>query len=431
MKETSDVVACVIDRGVFFSAAERLARDFKKVYYHRPNGEDSTTFAQSIKGDGHPNVEYTDDFWPLKDEIDLFVFPDCVDGGLQVFLESQGKAVWGSKRAGELERMRGRWIGVCEKYGMPVPETHEVIGLDKLKLFLMQHEGETYFVKISKYRGDMETWKAEDPEEIANQIDYLRLKFGPFQDLIRFYVQKSIDTEIEGGCDTYFCAGQFPSKIVLGYEKKAKGYFATWRERAEMPPEIWAVTEKIAPLLAGHNYCNLITSEVRVADGKSYWLDPCFRFPSPASEQQLELYGNFGDIVWQGANGVFVEPQMTAKFSGGAVISYTGQRDCWKAVSVPEEVRDSVKLFAYGYHEGYAVFPPSQEPESIGWAVATADTPAGVLDGLKEIKESLADAPVELHLTEIADLFTQIESAEEQGIPFSEHAIPDPADVIE
>lgn len=433
MKEHTDVTACVIDRGTFWGVAERLARDYKKVYYHRPSGEDCETFAECSKGDGHPNVDYLGDFWPRKNEIDLFIFPDCTDAGLQEELKSQGKAVWGSMHASHLEKMRGQWQKLCKQMGMPFPQTIAIAGLRELERYLMEHEG-VFYVKISKYRGDMETWKADssEPMDTQNYLDYLALKFGPFADSIRFYVQKEIETDIEIGTDTYFCAGQFPRKLVLGYEKKAKAYLSYWLEREAVPDKVWQPTEIIQPVLAELGYCNFISSEVRItAEGESFWLDPCFRFPSPAGEDKLELYANLPEIIWHGANGELVEPKMAARYSGAAGIAFTGQKDAWKSVKVPEEVRKSVKLYASAYTDGYNHFPPATDPGCIGWAIALGDSPQEVLDGLKEIAKALADAPVELGIVELADLFPQIESAKEQGIPFGSKPLPAPADVIE
>jgi hypothetical protein len=432
MKEPQDVTALVIDRGTFWPVAQRLARGFKKVYYHKPNGEDFVTFAQACRGDGHPDVELIDDsFWRIKDQIDVVVFPDCSDAGLQFEFKSQGKPVWGSKDACDYETLRGKWMNACEKYDLPLPKTHRLVGTTNLKLFLDDHAGEKFFVKISRFRGDMETFPAEDPLEIQNKIDELNRKFGPWREDIPFFVQEELKTEIEGGSDTYFCGGRFPSKIVLGYEKKGESYFATWKDAADMPPEIWAVNEKIAPLLAELDYCNMCSSEVRVADGESFWLDPCFRFPSPAGEEELELYKNFPEIVWNGANGIMTEPEMAAKYCGEAVITYTGPKDGWKSLKVPEEVAPFVKLYACGLRDGYSIFPPSQDPEAVGCAIALADTPQGVLDGLKNIAEALKNAPVSLHIEPIADLFKEIEEAEKQGIDFGKHELPEPAEVIE
>lgn len=434
MKETKDVRALVIDRGTFWPVAERLAREFKHVAYHKPNGEDFETFAQACRGDGHPEITYVPDFWPYKNEFDLFVFPDCADYGLQLELQGQGFAVWGSRKAAEYEKMRGLWMEVCAELGLPMPQTSTLIGTTALREFIESLPDQIFFVKISKYRGDMETFKAtaKQPLELMSKLDRLNTRFGPWRNRIKFYVQKQLKTEIEGGSDTYFCAGQWPDKIVLGYEKKGESYFATWKNREEMPPEIWTVNEKITQFLAEHDYCNMVSSEVRVTpDGQSFWLDPCFRFPSPAGEEELELYKNFPDIVWHGANGIMVQPEMAAKYCGEAVITYTGERDGWKSLKVPGDVAPFVKLYACGYLDGYSIFPPQQDPEAIGCAIALADTPSGVLDGLKEIAKALENEPVQLHIEPIADLFKEIEEAEDQGIEFGKHEMPAAAEVIE
>ena len=433
LKEIADLKLCVVDHGTFAPVAHRLARDCKEVFYHMPNGESSKTFANLFRGYGHKDVTWCDDIWPIKNEIDAFVFPDIGDGGLQLELESQGFPVWGSKMACEQEEGRGVWLDTCKELGLPMPKTHVITGLAALKAFFDEHEGETYHVKISRFRGDMETWKACEPAQIRNKIDSLRPKFGPFQDGIKFYVQEPVDTEIEGGADTYFVDGQYPDKIILGYERKGESYFATWKDRKDMPPEIWKPSEIIAPLLKSYGYCNTVSTEIRYdpKKDKSFLLDPCLRFPSPAGEEELEMYKNITEIIYLGARGQMVQPDMAAKFCGEAVIAYSGDRDGWKSIRIPEEVRQWVKLYACGYEDGAYHFPPAQEPEAIGCIVALGDTPDEVLANLKDIRDALKDSSVDIKIEPIASLFEEIEKAEEVGIPFSEeHEVPDPAEAI-
>lgn len=431
MKDTRDVTCCVVDRGTFFPICQRLARGMKKVYYHKPIGDSFEAFASGALGDGHDDIELVADFWRIKDEIDLFVFPDCVDGGLQVELESQGIPVWGSKMAGELETMRGKWIETCKKVGLPMPKTHTIRGLTNLRLFLDDHGNKDYFVKISRFRGDMETWEAKGKVHVLNKLDVLSTKFGPLKEEVVFYVQEKLETHIEGGVDTYFVGGQWPMRMVLGYEKKAQSYFATWKEREDMPPEIWEPTELVGPVLARLNYANFVSSEVRVDADKSYWLDPCFRMPSPAGEEELELYANFHDIVWHGANGILVEPEMAAKFCGEAVIEYCGDKESWKSITVPKEVQNFVKFYASIKDGDTFHFPPAQDAEAIGCAIGLGDKPEEVIDQLKEIREALSGEPVNLHIEELADLFKEIEEAEQKGIEFSDQEMPEPAEVIQ
>ncbi len=431
IKDLSDVVALVYDYSVFFPVAERLARDLKKVYYHRPNGEAFQTVAQSCMGDGHKNIELVEDFWTIKKEIDVFVFPDCRDGGLQIELESQGFAVWGSKMTGDLEQMRGRWITQCERMKLPMPDTEVILGLSKLRAHLAEHEGEKLFIKISRFRGDMETWETKDKYQVQNKLDYLAMRFGPLQEGVTFYVQDPVETKIESGADSYNVHGKYPDEVIIGYERKSESYFATVKKKSDMPEEVWSCMEAVEPTLAAHRYANFISSEVRISDEGSYWLDPCFRCPSPAGEEQLEMYKNLSDIVYRGAMGELVQPEWLAQFCGEAVITYCGDRDAWKSVEIPKEVQRWVKLYACAYRDGAFHFPPSQDPDAIGCAVGLGDTPQEVLDHLKEIEEALKEQPVQLHIEPMNALFREIEEAEKHDIEFSEHKLPEPAAVLE
>lgn len=430
MKPISEITACVVDRGTFFPVAERLARDYKKVYYHKPDGEPFQTVARASLGAGHPNIEYLDDFWEKRDEIDLFVFPDCVDWGLQKELRRQGFPVWGSGDAGKLEVFRGKWLDFCEARDLPMPRTERIRGLTNLAVFLKEHEGEEWFVKISRFRGDMETWGTKTREQVANKLQYLHLKFGPLGEHIMFYVQEGIETDIEAGTDTYNSHGQWPSEIILGYEKKGESYFATVKPRKSLPDVLWRGNEAIESVLEETSYANFISSEIRIKDDIGYWLDPCLRCPSPAGEEQLEMYANFPEIVWQGAQGSLVEPEWSAKFCGEAVIAYCGDRDAWKSVAIPEEVSRWIKLYAAAYSDGSYHFPPCQDHDAIGCAVAIGDTPTEVLDNLKELAEAIKDQPVTLRIEPMADLLVEVEKAEAEGIAFTNQKMPEPAEVL-
>ena len=374
MSDLENIKAMVVDRGTFFPVAGRIAQEYGTVYSYKPNGEAFETVACATQGDGVPGIELVDEekFWDLKPEIDVFVFPDCADGGIQKELESQGFPVWGSKRVARLERMRGKWHGLCKELGMPLPKTTTVLGISNLRVFLQENfdgEGKKLFVKISRFRGDMETWEAKTPVQVDNKLNYLVQRFGPLREHITFYVQEAVETDIEAGTDTYNVWGQWPDEVIVGYEKKGESYFATIKRRDELPEELWAGNEAITNLLKDARYCNFISSELRIKDDQSFWLDPCFRCPSPAGEEQLEMYKNFPRIVYEGAQGRLVQPDWAAQFCGEAVIGYTGDRDGWKSIEIPEEVSKWVKLYAAAYCDGAYHFPPSQDPEAIGCAV--------------------------------------------------------------
>jgi hypothetical protein len=431
VKEIEDVVACVVDRGTFFPVADRLAREMKQVYYCSPSGDGFETAGKDSLGYGHPGVEAIRCFWPIKSEIDVFVFPDCRDWDLQLELESQGFPVWGSKRAEDLESLRGLWLDVAGKVGLPMPNTEVVHGLEHLRRHLFEHRDEKKYVKISRYRGDMETWCAEDWVATRNKLDTLAHKWGGLQNLLTFYVQDDLETDIEGGADTYFVDG-FPDEVIIGYEKKNMGYFGAVMPRKEMPPEIWQPCELLGPVLRQFEYCNFFSTEVRVVQDESYLLDPCCRCPSPAGEEQLEMLGNFAEIVWHGAHGELMQPKWMGKYCGEIVIQWNGDKDGPKSLRVPEGVRQWVKLYACAYAEEAYHFPASQDPEALGCVVGIGDTPDEVLEHLKRVREELSGQPVELRMDPLADLIVEIKQAKAEGLGFGEgKELPEPSAVLD
>ena len=82
MTNLKDKNCLIIDYGFFAPLAERLAREFGKVYYYCALKTGYRRKIESLSGYGVPGVIAIDDWYKVKDEIDLFVFPDCYDAGL-------------------------------------------------------------------------------------------------------------------------------------------------------------------------------------------------------------------------------------------------------------------------------------------------------------------------------------------------------------
>ena len=429
MKETQDVVVCVRDFGMFLPVARALAPQVKKVYYTTPTEKGFQEIGDFVLGDGVPNIHRIDDFLApdVFDEIDLFVFPYILDSGLQEHLVSCGKAVWGARRADELETHKGRFYAMLEEVGLEVPKHEVIVGMTNLRLYLKEHEN--VFVKMSKFRGTMDTWKHRNYQASQSYLNLLSVKLGPFQDLITFYVLDEIKTDIEGGVDTYCIDGQWPKEVVLGYEAKNETYLAVVKPMSEIPECFTKINKAVAPVLAGYKYRQFFSTEIRVKDDVSYWIDPTCRTASPAGEEMLDLFGNIGDIFWKGAHGELVEPEITARFAGEAYIHWTGEKAEWKCLKVPEEFRDRVKIYGSAFVDGAFWWPPEDE-EVIGCIVGLGDTPAEVIDSIKESVEVLSDEAIKVNMASFADLITEIETAEKEGIEFSGHPLPEPSEIL-
>lgn len=430
MKDTQDVVACVVDFGMFMPVALKLSEHYKKVYYSTPVEKGFQELGDFVFGEGIPGIERLNDYLApsVFEEIDLFVFPYILYSGLQEHLESVGKAVWGSKRADELEMYKGKFYRMLQEVGLPIPEYETVRGMKALREYLKEHDD--VYVKISRYRGTMDTWHHVSYDFSRTYLDMLAIKLGPFQDEIPFYVIQKIDTPIEGGIDTYCVDGQWPKDAVLGYEKKNECYLATVKPMSDMPKEFTVVNEAISPVLAEYRYRQFFSTEVRVKGDKSYFIDPTCRTASPAGEEMLDLFGNIGDIFWHGAHGELVQPEMTAPFAGEAYLHWTGEKNEWKSLKVPKGLPAEVKLYGCAELDGIYWWPPDEE-EVIGCIVATEDSASQVIESIKETAEGLSDCSVRADIASFADLLKEIEDAEKQGVPFTDEPMPQPAEVLE
>ena len=151
-----------MDHGLFLPVAFRMAQACKRVCTRRRTEKAFTTLNDHIIGDGFSEIERCEDFWKLKHEIDLFIFCDIQHSGLQMELEDQGFAVWGSRNGDSLEINREKVNRVLEEVGLPVAPFEVIKGLTKLRVFLRDKTDR--YIKISKYRGTMETthWRDYD-----------------------------------------------------------------------------------------------------------------------------------------------------------------------------------------------------------------------------------------------------------------------------
>lgn len=107
MKPASQVTALVVSNGLDVSLAVKLAETYKRVFFWVPKDDEFPRINDGMIGVGMGKVEVIDNPWGKPyDETDLWVFPDLGFGEMQLFLESQGKTVWGSRNGEEMEQDR-------------------------------------------------------------------------------------------------------------------------------------------------------------------------------------------------------------------------------------------------------------------------------------------------------------------------------------
>lgn len=433
MKEISEITAGYIDcEGLNLALAQKLSQSYKRVLYHDENEEAFDTVNAAMIGDSHPEderLERVDDIWLRKKECDLFIFPDSKSAGMQLELESQGYPVWGSRRSIFLEHSRETFIRVLQDLGLEVPPYERIVGITALCEYLKDRENQ--IVKVSKYRGTMETkkWRSWDDDEAW--LDMLAVVLGGVKDLMPFLVFESIDTPFELGGDTYCVRGNFPDHLMDGFEYKDKGYIGAFKARSDMPEQTQAVMEKFSPILKDTQSTNFWSMEIRVKDDHFYFIDPTPRVPLPASASQMEMYLNLPTIIAAGAEGELVQPEPAGSFSAECILTMPCKAPQMPSVRVPDDIKQWVKLGGSCRINGRAWFPPlrNDHGDEIGWLVAIGDTPEQTIDRMLEYKNQLPDG-VSAHTESLVDLLKEIHAAESEGIEFSPMTVPEPEVVI-
>lgn len=420
---------CVVDHGLFVELALRLSRDFSRVLYHTPWSRGFPVLNDCIIGDGFDEIERCDDIFDHLNEIDLFVFPDIQDSGLQLHLEEMGKPVWGSRKGDSLELGRTKFLETLRDLNLPVPGYMNVRGMAELRKVLKDRHDK--YIKLSRFRGSMETWHHVNYALSEPMLDSLALRFGAAQNHVPFLVCDPVETDLEVGYDGYCVDGEFPKLAVQGYEVKDKAYIASVQKYEDLPKEITIINEAFRPILRGFRYRNFLSTEIRVKDGQSFFIDPCCRCPSPATEAQLELYENLGEIIWNGSQGVLSEPELTGQFAVEAMIYHTDDAEHWRTLEIPDPVRQWVKLHKVCKMDGRYHIPP-MEPhhEEIGAVVGIGDTIEDAIEHLKTVAEALKDQPVSIKTDALYDAIKEVHSAEEKGIEFTEEQVPEPEIVM-
>ncbi len=416
-KDAKDITVLIRDNGLYLGLAHVLAPHVKRVLYQPSWHESFPTVNRCVIGAGFEDVEYCADFWPIKDEVDLFVFPDLGFAGLQAELVSQGFPVWGSRYGEKLEIDREMFLGLLDELGLPSPSYELIHGLTNLSDYLKEKEDK--FVKMSKFRGSMETWKWRNWDQSRGELDQLAVDFGPhLKEEMDFIVVDKLDSDLELCLDTYNIRGQFPKRVSQGWEWKDRAYLCRIQDTPDLPPQLLTVMEAFGPVLKKYDYTNIFGVEVR----GEYVLDPFCRFPCP-NGSVFSLYDNLAEIMWAGAHGVLIEPKEKAVFGAECRMTIKGEKH-WTNVEMPEELRDSVSCGTCCEIDGVLCFPPEEEGY-IGWIRANGNTIEETLKALYEKVELLPEC-VEVDTDAFVDLLGELKEAEEQGIEFTEQKLPEP-----
>lgn len=430
MKDISEIVSCVVDYGTFIDLAECMATRVKESLYYSPFEAEYLDVKQCVTADGVKSFSRIDEFMDpdVFEKIDLFIFPDIGYGGLQRYLRSVGKAVWGSMGASDLELYRTKFIHTLKEVGLPYVESKRIVGLSALADYLSTTTNK--HVKINRYRGNMETWRHQDFKHSQRKLEELSMEFGPLKDYVIFVVQDDIPDAREIGYDGWTIDGEFPDIAYQGYEKKNQLYLGSRLKYADLPEPVKIVNAAMSPVLREYGYRNFWATEIRYKDGEPYFIDPTARMAGQTMEHQYETCKNLPEVIWKGAHGEFVVPDFAEPFAAEATVHYTaGSPEQWKTLSIPDDAKRWFKLYHYCKAGGEYHFPPGKNDE-VGVVIGNGGSIEKALTSLQEHFDLIDGEPVEIRMDGFADLIDEIKKAEAEGMHFSDKPIPEPDIVI-
>lgn len=440
MKDISEVTCCIVDAGTFVPLAEMMAGKCAKTFYYSCFEQEYLGIERCCIGDGMETFERVDDFMEPEffDSVDLWMFPDIGFGGLQQYLRRVEKPVWGSMGASDLELYRTRFVRLVRECGLPVVKSVTIRGVSLLADHLKRVEDK--WVKINRYRDNMETWHHLSWPYSQRVLENLALEFGPLKDEVIFVVQDCIKDEeespaLEVGYDGWFISpngggNPFPDSTFQGYEKKNQLYLGSLLPYDRLPEAVRMVNDRFADVLKDYGYRNFMATEIRIKDGVPYFIDPTMRMAGQTQEHLLSTCTNLPEIIWYGAHGLHVKPEFSHLFAAEATLHYTEGNDAWKTLIVPEEIGDKVKLYRCCYLDGAYHFPPHKSDE-LGVIIGQGDSVKSAIQDLNDAFAHFENAPVSIEADGFVDLVAQIETAEEEGVEFSKQQVPDPKSVID
>ncbi len=395
IKFNAELTVCIVDNigGSYINIAQALSKYFKKVYYHSVNQNPFPMISMSSIGIGYDTIERIEDFWTNIDMFDIIIFPDIYFKDWGNRLRKMGKLVWGGCPSEDLETDRHLFKDELSEASMNVADTKYIIGIKKLKKYLKDKEDK--WIKISYFRGNMETFHHVSMNQSLMWIENLTVAMGPLGEEVEFIVEDSIESIAEVGYDGYSVNGQFSQEQIYGIEVKDCCYIGTHANIGIIPAPINEINNKFSSVLKKYSHIGFYSTEIRVGkDGKNYYTDPCMRAGSPPSATYMDMISNWDDIIINGCKGILVEPKFNAKYGCELIIKSTYCNTNYLPITIPEEYIDNVKLKgSFRYNNQDYIIPFEQggikDMEAFGSIVVVGDSVDEILNRAITIAKEL------------------------------------------
>lgn len=336
------------DYGLSVEHAVRLAKD-NELRYFTPyvKAMSDCQFEDYAPGLGMEGITKSEDFFEDVDWADLIMFCDVGAGDLCDFLKRKGYLVYGAGFRGEnLENKRWETRQLQKQIGLPTQRTiYLKDGIKQVREFLKSDKsknGKGWFIKLDKFRGDIESFYAKDFESVETILDNIEVALGPFKDAYPFMAEEKLDG-MEPGFDLFFNGKEFLKPYLWGYEYAKACYIGVYCD--ELPRPLRLVAEKLTPILRKYDYHGAISVETIVDDkGRPFLIDVTARFPFPLSSLYTEVIENYSEVIEGIARGNSVEIKTKHKYVGAFPLETPFAKEHWTKLNFDKKYKENIKL---------------------------------------------------------------------------------------
>lgn len=386
----------ICDNGLYCSMAARLAGEMEIAYFSTW----ANAFPQSRElapATGIPNVERVDDpiSFILDGKASHVIVPDLYLDGIERLARQCEIPTFGSGAGNALETDRWGLKEFLAEHDLDVINSVQVKGIEEART-LIEKDPEK-FVKVSVFRGDMETRSGED---FLTEYDALRHRLGQLADSIIFIIEDPIDDAIEIGIDTFVLNGEFAESPILGIERKDAAYFG-WRDF--LPKDFAPITTALARYFTDYN--NFFSLEMRKNKHGLFVTDATCRLPSPPGGVMMAACQNFPDVVLKSANPDYGD----ARYFCEIVLKSDWVAENWLKVTFPKKMAERFAFHNYCLRDGEVwIIPHDSKYKEFGSALGWGTTPA-------EAKSMCIEAAEAVKANQLVFDASELDKAEEDA----------------
>lgn len=359
----SNLKLCVIDNagGNYIPLAIQLSKYFTETGYYSSQQSPFPKLSLSKVATGYKEIEKINDFWSQVDNYDLFLFPDIYFQDWGTRLRKMGKLVIGGSPSEQIEINRQLFKELLERVDLPSAPTQFITGIKALRRFLKQKRSNDSYVKISAWRGEMETFGHKNWAFSEIFVDELEHKLGPLSESAEFIVEDGIEGNVvETGYDGYSVYGKYPEQAIYGIEIKDAGYLGKKINYNELPQPVLEVNTKFSTILKAYQHQSFFSTEIRydMDNILAYFTDPTLRAPNPPSNVMLRLINNWNEILPAMAKGEIVNPTFEAEYGVELILKSPYANDNYLPIQFPPEYKNNISIkCSFMVDDNYYIIP--------------------------------------------------------------------------